>query len=258
MFRADARERWGKPLLVSVGVHLGAAVWMLSGAGQLAHLPSTVWQSEVSVDLASPRTPALTAVAVAVAGPTRGRRARRPRLEPISRPQPSTPIAEPEAADEEDDDVGPPASSAVSRWAGGSSAEGDGASDSGGGASNGRRGRPRELVARVVGSGAGLGELGQDAPVVSLKEATALRLRDYFPRLPAASWPEARPYIVRVGLCVSEAGVVSRAVLQSAASPTLDPVVLAAVRTWRYRPRTIDGEPRPFCHAVTIAYERSY
>jgi TonB family protein len=85
-----------------------------------------------------------------------------------------------------------------------------------------------------------------------------LRIRDYFPRLPAAAWPELRPYIVRVGLCVSEAGAVTEAVLQSSASPALDPVVLTAVKGWRYRPRLVDGQARPFCHAVTIAYERAY
>jgi TonB family protein len=140
----------------------------------------------------------------------------------------------------------------------GPSAAGDGPDDEGGGAGGaalGVRGRPRELVARVVGAGPYQGP--ETAPVVSLKEATALRTRDYFPRLPAALWPEARPYIVRVRLCVSEAGRVTDAALQSAASAVLDPQVLAAVKGWRYRPRLIGGEARPFCHTVTIAYERA-
>jgi hypothetical protein len=132
-------------------------------------------------------------------------------------------------------------------------------SPGGGGEALGPRARPRELVARVVGSGAALGDVGpQGAPVVSLREATALRTRDYFPRLPAALWTEARPYIVRIGLCVSDAGRVMEAVLQSAASPALDPLVLAAVRGWRYHPRLVDGQPQPFCHTVTISYERAY
>jgi hypothetical protein len=32
-------------------------------------------------------------------------------------------------------------------------------------------------------------------------------------------------------------------------------VVLAAAKTWLYRPRLVDGS-RPFCHGVVIKYER--
>jgi TonB family protein len=62
------------------------------------------------------------------------------------------------------------------------------------------------------------------------------------------------PYVVVVELCVSEQGDVSDAVLKSSASARLDPVVLAAVMTWRYQPLVVDGAPRPFCHEITIEY----
>jgi hypothetical protein len=32
--------------------------------------------------------------------------------------------------------------------------------------------------------------------------------------------------------------------------------VLAAAKTWLYRPRLVDGKPTPFCHGVVIKYER--
>ena len=143
-------------------------------------------------------------------------------------------------------------------------------------------GRSRSASARATGRGAGrrrrLGagpatravrprDRGQASPpitrppgppFVSLKEATTLRTHDYFPRLPAALWPERGPYVVAIELCVSEHGQVSEAELLSGASARLDPVVLAAVRGWRYRPRLESGKPSPFCHGVIIKYERHY
>jgi outer membrane biosynthesis protein TonB len=64
--------------------------------------------------------------------------------------------------------------------------------------------------------------------------------------------------VVAIELCVSEHGQVSEAELLSGASARLDPVVLAAVRGWRYRPRLEGGKPSPFCHGVIIKYERHY
>jgi len=69
-------------------------------------------------------------------------------------------------------------------------------------------------------------------------------------------WPEWRPYIVKIEICVAEDGRVREAVLRSSASARLDPVVLAAAKTWQYRPRLVDGKPAPFCHGVVIKYER--
>lgn len=121
------------------------------------------------------------------------------------------------------------------------------------------RGRRQELFARVIGGGIPVHAptLG-DRTFVSLKEATALRTDDYFPRLPAALWTDRGPYVVVIELCVSEEGRVSEAALLSRASAHLDPVVLAAVRGWRYRPRFEGGKPAPFCHGVVIKYERHY
>jgi hypothetical protein len=60
-----------------------------------------------------------------------------------------------------------------------------------------------------------------------------------------------------IELCVTER-VGQRGGLAIAASARLDPVVLAAVRGWRYRPRLEGGKPSPFCHGVVIKYERHY
>jgi hypothetical protein len=261
MSRAAAPVRWARALVVSAAVHLGW-IWLL-GSGGPHPVPLTVrQQSEVVVDLASRTAPVVAPPAPVVAPDpaVRGRRARRPHVDPVQVPSslpPATTFASEMGAGLE---VLEGLTTTAGVGTGPAVADGpDEGPPGGGGDALGRRARPRELVARVVGSGSDLGEVGPPgAAVVSLREATALRIRDYFPRLPAALWTDARPYIVRIGLCVSDAGRVIEAVLQSAASPTLDPLVLAAVRGWRYRPRLVDGQPQPFCHAVTISYDRAY
>ena len=125
----------------------------------------------------------------------------------------------------------------------------------GAGSGNVRR-RRDELAGRVVGDGT-IGGGAHGLPYVSRREATSLRTYDFFPRLPASLWRGEHAYVVMVELCVSEEGRVSDAALVVRTSPELDPVVLDAVRTWRYRPRLVDGRAGPFCHVVTIKYERS-
>jgi outer membrane biosynthesis protein TonB len=63
--------------------------------------------------------------------------------------------------------------------------------------------------------------------------------------------------VLAIQICVAEDGRVSEAALRSAVSPTLDGIVLEAVRSWRYHPRLVDGQPAPFCHGVVIRYERA-
>lgn len=223
------------------------ALWLV-GSGHTPALFAPQASAAVVIDAVAPAAPVLAPPGPA-GPPAPARRVRRARGHPLAAPVPVAIEAVGPAVPTLGEDV--PTSEPDG------AAEGMPEGDGGGGMVRGLHGRPRELIARVIGDGPG--ELpAATAPVVSLREATALRVRDYFPRLPAASWPEARPYIVQVAVCVSEAGSVSDAVLQSSASPSLDPVVLAAVRSWRYRPRLVAGEPRPFCHGVTIAYERAF
>jgi len=64
------------------------------------------------------------------------------------------------------------------------------------------------------------------------------------------------PYVVVLDVCVATDGHVSDAELRSSASPKLDPIVLRAVKRWRYGPRLVGGKASPFCHRVVIKYER--
>ena len=128
---------------------------------------------------------------------------------------------------------------------------GDGFGDGAGGPA-----MTRELHARVLGNEVLDVRPREGVPTISHDEATALRTRDSFPRLPESVWPEWRPYIVRLEICVGEDGRVREAALRSSASARLDPIVVAAAKTWQYRPRLVDGGPAPFCHGVVIKYER--
>lgn len=91
--------------------------------------------------------------------------------------------------------------------------------------------------------------------MLSHERATALRQRDIFPRLPESLWPQWRPYVVTLRVCVDEQGQVSDATLLSSSAPRLDRMVAAAARSWRYRPFEASGRATAFCHAVVIQYE---
>ena len=174
---------------------------------------------------------------------------------------PSAPIAD--GLDETPAPVATGAAAVAPEGAGAGEAFGgngvDGAGDGdGNGSGDGIGGKSRrgDLHARVLGNVRVDVRATEGQAVVSHGEATALRERDAFPRLHERLWPLWRPYIVALEVCVASTGLVSDVMLRSSASERLDAIVLAAVKTWRYRPRTIAGEPTPFCHGVVIKYER--
>src|SRR6185295_7130617 len=74
------------------------------------------------------------------------------------------------------------------------------------GAGGGRQ--RRDLRARVIGAPAREATSPDGTPFISNREATALRVRDYFPRLPESEWPGRSPYLVTLDVCVSAQGVV--------------------------------------------------
>jgi hypothetical protein len=267
-----SRPRRGRAHLGSLLLHLGVLLVLALAARELRREEPVVLAAAptvLTVTLMAPR-PGLPSSGRAPARPTtslqaaptmkttaparkRPVRARRPDLARASRAavaQPAT-IEVPAVAMES---ASGSATSAIAVGFG-SGDLGEGPGDGGGSV----RGRRPELFARVIGGGvAAESPARRNRPFVSLKEATTLRTDDYFPRLPAALWPERGPYVVAIELCVSEHGQVSEAELLSGASARLDPVVLAAVRGWRYRPRLEGGKPSPFCHGVIIKYERHY
>lgn len=160
--------------------------------------------------------------------------------------------------DERDDEAGAPDDGVASGDAqsGGSGTTGGPPGEGGNAGSRPGRRRPIELFGRVVGGGRRQVIGPQGLPYASLKEATELRTYDVFPPLPAAQWAGDRPYAIVLDVCVSGEGQVSDVALVKPASRIFDPVVLEAVRTWRYKPRLVDGHARAFCHVVAIKYEQ--
>jgi hypothetical protein len=80
--------------------------------------------------------------------------------------------------------------------------------------------------------------------------------------------PQAEPYRVKLPpalsragmrlwvlakLCVRTDGQVERVSLLRGADPTLDPLVIATLQTWRYQPYSVNGRPVPFC--TNVRYE---
>jgi TonB family protein len=90
---------------------------------------------------------------------------------------------------------------------------------------------------------------------ISPLEASYLRIDETFPPLPASLLRRGRYYTVIVQLCIDVTGHVFDVSLQRSAAAELDAVVLAALRTWRYRPLVIGGHPQPFCHAMILHYQ---
>lgn len=250
---------------------VGAAEIALDAAAQPAPIPAVAIDVDVLAHAGGggPTQPTQPAV-VASARPHRRSAPVAPRAIPAETPPAPGPVPALAAPPTTDDGVVEVAQAAPA--AGPSGAPGDQAAGAGDGASAGDglgdgfgdgfgpgagdTAMSRELHARVLGNEAVDVRAHEGSPTISHDEATALRTRDRFPRLPESVWPDWRPYVVKLEICVGTDGRVHEAALRSSASARLDPVVLAAAKTWQYRPRLVDGKPAPFCHGVVIKYER--
>jgi protein TonB len=89
---------------------------------------------------------------------------------------------------------------------------------------------------------------------VTPSEATYLRTYETFPSLPRSLWVTGRVYNVMTRVCVSAEGRVSGVAVRSGAEPELDQLLVSTMRSWRYRPRLVDGAARPFCHLMKVQY----
>jgi hypothetical protein len=245
----------GRGHLVSLALHGLAAVliWLAWGPVEPG-APAGDTRASVVVSLAWPSLRAAPAPAVEppAAGPPAVRRSRaRPAPVVVIGPSQEAPVSEERVVGDEQGDPLEPGSGG----AGASGPEGTPV-ESAPVESRPARRRPLELYGRVVGGSRREGVGSNGLPYAPLKESTALRTYDFFPPLPASQWTSERPYLVVVDVCVSGEGQVSDVALVRPASPSFDPVLLEAVRTWRYKPRLVDGNARAFCHVVAIKYEQ--
>jgi protein TonB len=75
----------------------------------------------------------------------------------------------------------------------------------------------------------------------------------YQAHMPAALARAGMSLWAMVKVCVRPDGRVGDVTMLKGADPTLDPSIVAAIRTWRYHPYTVDGRPVPFC--TNVRYE---
>lgn len=125
--------------------------------------------------------------------------------------------------------------------------EGDGSgTGTGAGSKNGVAGGVKGGVAGgVVGGVAG-------APAMKPKflppaMGAQLKLSGADPDFPARLATPGARYLVVAKICVSVAGAVDSVTIQKHAEPTLDGNVVSTVKSWRFRPETVNGMPVPFC-----------
>jgi hypothetical protein len=67
-------------------------------------------------------------------------------------------------------------------------------------------------------------------------------------------WVVGRIYAVLTQVCVSAEGLVTSVAVKDGGARDLEQVITASVHSWRYRPRLIAGQPRPFCHLMRFVY----
>jgi protein TonB len=75
----------------------------------------------------------------------------------------------------------------------------------------------------------------------------------YRAKLPPALAKAGMVLWAMLKVCVKPDGHVDEVKILKGADPTLDPNIIAAVRSWRYKPYTVDGRPVPFC--TNVRYE---
>jgi protein TonB len=75
----------------------------------------------------------------------------------------------------------------------------------------------------------------------------------YKPTLPPALAKAGMTLWAMVKLCVKQDGNVDEVKILKGADPSLDPLIIVAMKNWRYRPYSVDGRPVPFC--TNVRYE---
>jgi protein TonB len=104
---------------------------------------------------------------------------------------------------------------------------------------------------RGGGGGKGPGGGGGDhfiAPNVAIGQlAIDPHVDPHRVRLPPALARAGLQVWALVRVCVDRDGRVDDVHLLKSADPVVDPLIVAALRTWRYRPYQVNGRPVPFC-----------
>jgi TonB family protein len=112
------------------------------------------------------------------------------------------------------------------------------------------------IATAASGARAGSGEAPAAAPVKQVRADRLAIARSYdpLPSLPRQLRQPGARHTVLLQICVTAAGAVGDVQVTRRGPPAFETALLAAVRSWRYRPLVLAGAPRPFCHQVEIRY----
>ncbi len=245
----DVRPRGGRRIMytLSVALHVAAV---------LAAIAYSFWHVE---ELSPPRV-TVTLLSAAAAPPPPppppplGGGAPTPRHKPVVRPRVETPkvteIVQPKVEEKEQpketprevtkEDVKPPIADAP---------PGPGTADGvKGGVAGGVKGG---VVGGTVGGtigGTGTAPAPVAAKFLPPHMAAQQRISGAEPDFPAHLRRAGANYLVMVKIVVGVSGAVESVTLQKRADPTLDGIVVATVKTWRFRPLMANGTPVPFSY----------
>jgi protein TonB len=233
------RKRWGLSGVLSIGTHLVVVIAFLVGAGSRydrvnGHGVHELAEKVIDFDL----VPAVEAAPVAeqIVGPPAPPPAmiptpRRGRAMPRQRPITEPAIRMPASADP----LEPPSLAAPL-------GEDDGDADA-------------DEEAAPPPPAPAVASASSSEPVsIPAPEATYLRTYETFPSLPRSLWVSGRVYSVLAQVCVSTDGRVANVAIKRGAAPELDRAVMSTLQSWRYRPRLVEGTPRPFCHLLKLEF----
>jgi hypothetical protein len=233
MESAPARPRWGMSGGASLAAHGAVLIACLTASVRRDQPPVTIELHAVEA-AAAPASEPPGSGAPAAHPMARAHRAQRrrvtvtaPTLAPVSMDSGALAVPTPRDPDETEGDDGP---------AFGSGKGGAGVAGPGGGGGPPVPARP-------------------EAPPITPLEAAYLRTYQTYPNLPRSLWVHGKVYTVIVEMCITADGRVREVTLKQGAAPALDGLVVSTLRTWRYRARLVNGQPRAFCHPMIIHYD---
>ena len=166
-------------------------------------------------------------------------------VQPKKAPDPEPDKADPKEPPKEEPKVTPPASGNNDAPAGPGTPDGVK-----GGVAGGVAGGTKGGVAGGVVGGTGTEAAAAPVPAKFLPPAmgSQQKLSGADPDFPPHLRRPGVVYVVMAKITVNAAGVVDSVVLQKRAEPTLDELVVAAVKKWRFRPLLANGKPIPFSY----------
>ncbi|MGC4094170.1 MAG: energy transducer TonB [Polyangiaceae bacterium] len=78
----------------------------------------------------------------------------------------------------------------------------------------------------------------------------------YAVTMPAAFGQSGMTLWAMVKICVSKTGSVTSATIVKSMDPMVDPLLVSKIRTWKYKPMTIEGQAATFCYNLRYNYQK--